>query len=91
MGIMVSVMPCLLYPWKTAAGPTVEAEWAQVLIWISGKKIKSLAPTGVQSLNCPVLSESSHQLCYHSPSFTIYAVHQYHDTSRYEATLHKLH
>jgi len=83
MGFKVSAMPCLPHPWETTAVPAVvEAEWAQLLVWMGGEKRKSLVPSGVQSLNCTVCSESLHKLCYPGPTFTIHAVDQYYDTSR---------
>jgi len=55
-GWSIKVMPWLLYPWKRALVPNVEAGgWALGPVWMC---MEDLAPIELQILNCPDHSES---------------------------------
>ena len=57
-GWMINTMPWPLYLWKGFPVPTVqESGWASGPVWMVVEERKFLAPTGVQTPNCPAHSK----------------------------------
>jgi len=58
------------YPWERALAPTVhEGVWAPGQVWTVTEKTKSLASTGVQTLDCTEYNKSQYQLHYTGINF----------------------
>jgi len=64
-GRVISAMLQPSYPWERALAPTVdEGGWDPGQVWTDMEKTKSLASTGVQTLDCKAHNNLQYQLHY---------------------------